>query len=152
MEIKKIIVSGIMSIATALTHQYALLLAFVIIAIVFDVITGIVASLAAGEPITSERGKKGFWGKIALIFAFFFGVFLDYFIPYAISSTGIVLQFTTAVFGIFVGSYIVLNECVSIAENFYKTNPSILPKWVIKMLESAKDQIDKKEGDKKNED
>lgn len=148
---KKIIISGIMSVFTALTHQYALLLLFVIVAIVFDVITGIIGSMAIGQPLTSEKGKKGFWGKIALIFAFFFGVFLDYFIPYAITSTGITLPFTTAVFGIFIGCFVVLNESISIAENLYKTNPAILPRWIVRLLESAKDQIEKK-GDDTSED
>ena len=40
--------------------------------------------------------------------------------------------------------------CISICENIFKANPSILPKWIVKMLTSAKEQMDRK-GDGANE-
>ena len=67
-------------IATA-TKQYGLILLFVVIGIVFDFVTGLVKSKIMGVPWSSKRGFIGFWKKISLLAALFFGVFLDYFIP-----------------------------------------------------------------------
>lgn len=129
---------------TAFSEQYALIIAFVLIAVILDTITGLVGAKAQGEKITSEKGRKGFWKKVTLFLALFFGFFLDYFIPYVIAKVGVTLPIDTAIFGMIIGCYICLNELISIAENIYKANPDILPKWVITMLTSAKEQIDQK--------
>ena len=62
---------------------------------------------------------------------------------YMINNVGIEMP-VTALFGMIFGCYIVINECISIAENLYMINPAILPKWIVKMLSAAKEQIDKK--------
>lgn len=135
---------------SAFSDSYAVIIAFVLVVVVLDVITGIVGAKAQGEKITSEKGRKGFWKKVTLFLALFFGFFLDYFIPYAVAKVGVTLPVNTAIFGMIIGCYICLNECISIAENIYKANPDILPKWIIKLLTSAKEQIDAK-GDDKSE-
>lgn len=132
---------------SAFSDKYGVILLFVSIAIVMDVITGLVKAKATGEGINSGKGTKGFWKKVALFVALFFGFFLDYFIPYMLGGIGIQLPINVAIFGMIIGCYIVINESISIVENLYEINPTILPKWVSKFLQSAKDQID--EADKK---
>lgn len=148
MEKQKVIWSIILGAISAFAKQYALIIAFTIVAVFFDTITGLIGSKAQGEKITSEKGRKGFYKKVMLFLALFFGFFLDLFIPYVISRIGVTLPINTAIFGMIIGCYIVMNECISICENIFKANPSILPKWIVKMLTSAKEQIDKK-GDAK---
>lgn len=150
MEKQKVILSIILGAISAFAKQYALIIAFVLIAVLFDTITGLIGSKAQGEKITSERGRKGFYKKVVLFIALFFGFFLDFFIPFVISRIGVTLPVNTAIFGMIIGCYIVMNESISICENIYKVNPSILPKWIVKMLTSAKEQIDRR-GDGTNE-
>lgn len=141
------IVGGAIS---AFSNQYALIIAFVLLAVVMDVITGLVKAKATGEGLSSEKGHRGFWKKVSLFVALFFGFFLDYFVPFMLSGIGITLPISGAIFGMIFCCYIVCNECISIVENLYEINPNILPKWVQTMLNSAINQIDTK-GDGKNE-
>ena len=66
-----------------------------------------------------------------------------------VASIGIKLPFETP-FGLIICFYIVLNESISICENLYACNTGIMPKWIVKMLKSAKSQIDEK-GDTESE-
>lgn len=150
MEKMKWLLSIVCGLLSAFTNQYGMIIAFVSMAVVFDWITGIIGEKAVGHPITSKKGTIGFWKKMALFAGLFFGFFLDYFIPYALTKININLPITGAVFGMIIGCYIVINECISICENIYKANPDILPQWIITMLTLAKTQINKE--DDKNED
>lgn len=140
----KRLLSLVAGIVSAFSRQYGAILLFVCIAIIFDWITGVIGSLSQGEKLSSKKGKKGFWKKMAFLLALCFGIFIDYFIPYAITRIGVHIDANTAIFGMVIGCYIVINESISICENLYKINPAILPNWIIKMLISAKEQIDKK--------
>lgn len=127
-------------------EKYYLIVLFVAIAIVMDVITGIVKAKATGEPLSSKKGTEGLWKKVSLLIALCFGFFLDQFLPYCFNTVGITVT-NIGIFGVIIGCYIVLNECISICENLYKINPSILPKWVGKLLNTTKEKIDEMEGD-----
>lgn len=144
MEKPKIIATAALSALTAFANKYAAIVVFVVIVVCMDIITGIIASCATGEKISSEKGTKGFWKKMALFAALAFGFLLDYFIPYMVSYTGIELP-ASALFGVMIGCYIVINESISICENLYRCNDEILPKWVVKLLTQSKDQLDKDE-------
>lgn len=148
MEKMKWLLSIVCGLLSAFTNQYGMIIAFVSMAVVFDWITGIIGEKAVGHPITSKKGTIGFWKKMALFAGLFFGFFLDYFIPYALTKININLPITGAVFGMIIGCYIVINECISICENIYKANPDILPQWITKFLENARDQIDKEVNEK----
>lgn len=125
-----------------IAEQYVVLIILVAVAIVLDVISGLIKSLALGIPISSDKGTKGFWKKMALLFSMAFAFFLDVSIPYILSVVNIQIP-GTLLFGSIVGVYIILNESISIAENIYKTNKKSLPKWLKKILTGARDEIDK---------
>lgn len=144
MEKIKWLLSVIGGLVSVISKDYAIILAFVAIVITLDVITGLIKAKATGERITSKKGTKGFYKKLALFVGLFFGFFLDYFIPFMLSTINITLPIQGAIFGMIIGCYIVINESISIAENLYAANPEIMPKWIVKLLTSAKDQIDKK--------
>lgn len=127
--------------------QYSAIIVFVLLAIIIDFITGVTKAKVTGEGLNSKKATEGFWKKFALMVALFFGFFLDYFIPYMLRYLTIDIP-EIAIFGMIFGCYIVINEAISIVENLYKINPSILPNWVANLLTSAKEQIDKKEPQK----
>lgn len=141
MEYFKRMWSVILGLIATLCNAYGVIFILVCVAIVFDVVTGIVASKANGIVISSKRAHQGFWKKVGLILALFFGVFLDTFIPILLGMIDITLPFNMP-FGLVFGCYIVLNESISICENIYKINPTILPKWVISLLTGGKNKID----------
>lgn len=140
--------SAIGGALATIAEQYFVLIILVAVAIVFDVISGLIKSFALGIPISSEKGTKGFWKKMALLFSMAFAFFLDVSLPYVLHVVKIEVP-GSLLFGSIVGVYIILNESISITENIYKTNKKSLPKWLKKLLTGAKNEIDK--GGEKNE-
>lgn len=119
---------------------YGALLGFMIGAIVFDVLTGVLKSAKAGT-LSSKRGTQGFCKKCIYFVTFFFGIFLDSFIPFMLSYISITLPFKLP-FALIITFYIVLNECISICENIYDINPQALPHWVVNLLKIGKQKIE----------
>ncbi|MGN1481281.1 phage holin family protein [Porcipelethomonas sp.] len=140
----KYLISVICGLIATAAKQYGLILSFVVIGIVMDFVTGLVKCKVTGIPISSQKGYKGFWKKISLLAALFFGVFLDYFIAGVLEKiVSVELPFALP-FGLIIGAYIVLNESISICENLYACNPGIMPKWIANLLKSTKEKIDEK--------
>jgi toxin secretion/phage lysis holin len=144
----KILLSTIGGAIAAMTEKYGLILFFVIVVVVFDIITGMAKAKATGVKFDSKTGTKGFWKKISLLLGLFFGVFLDYFITEAMQVVDIVLPFASP-FGLIVGVYIVLNESISICENLYACNPKSIPAWIAKLLKTTSDKIDNENKEEK---
>lgn len=141
----KYILSAIGGVFATLTKQYGLILLFVVIGVVFDFVTGIIKCKVTGKPLSSKKGYVGMWKKISLLAALFFGVMLDYFIPNMLEKiVSLELPFALP-FGLVIGTYIVLNECISICENLYECNPDIIPKWIEKLLKNAKEKIEEED-------
>lgn len=140
MEKPKWLLSIILGVIATFTKQYGILIILVCVAIVFDCVTGLIKAKLE-ENISSEAGTKGFFRKIALLVCLFFGFFLDYAIPYMCESVSIKIPYDMP-FGLIICFYIVLNECISICENLYACNPTIMPKWIVKILLSTKKQLE----------
>lgn len=141
-DVKKWLISLILGAWATFTQQYAIILGFIITVITLDVVTGLIKAKAIGEGWKSKKGFKGFWKKISLLVAFGFGIFLDCFIPYALSVISIELPFSSP-FALVVGVYIILNESISVCENLYEINPHTLPNWIKSLLSNANDKINK---------
>lgn len=150
-ELKKRVISFIVGVITTFFKFYGTILGLVGIAIVLDTITGVVASKATGKKITSKKANQGFWKKMGLILALFFGVFLDMFIPEALNYIHIELPFNMP-FGLIFGCYIIFNEGISICENIYNINSDILPDWVKTMLKGGAEKINTEYKEEDNND
>lgn len=148
-ELKKRVFSFLAGVVTTFFQMYGAILGLVCAAIIFDVITGVSAAKATGKKITSKKANQGFWKKVGLLMALFFGVFIDVFIPHALSFISITIPFNMP-FGLIFGCYIIFNEGISICENLDKIDPSLLPKWVKKMLEGGSEKIDSAVSDDKD--
>lgn len=148
-KLTKIVVSAVLGLGASFFGAYAPIFVCVIIAIVFDVVTGLVKSKVIGTPISSTQGTIGFWKKMALFLALFFGVFLDVFIPIMLGIADLNLPFKLPI-GTVIGCYIVINESISIIENINTAAPNSLPKWIKKLLKGAGETIDKGNEDNAN--
>lgn len=136
-------VSAILGAMATLAEQYVILIILVAAAIVLDVVTGILKCLCIGEKLSSDKGQKGFWKKIMLLASLLFAFFLDIAIPTILGVVSIQLPFDKSLlFGSIVGVYIILNESISICENIIKANRMALPKWMKKLFQDAKKEID----------
>ena len=137
--------SALLGTLATLAEQYTILIVLVAAAIVLDVITGLIRCGATGEKLSSEKGTKGFWKKIMLMASLLFAFFLDVSIPTILGVVNVTLPFQKSLlFGSIVGVYIVLNESISICENILKANKMALPKWLKKLLQDAKKEVDEK--------
>lgn len=124
----------------AFCKSYGLIIELVAIAIVFDFTTGLIRGKIKGD-INSKKGFKGFLKKIALLLSLFFGIFLDSFIPLLlILGLNIKIPFDLP-FSLIIGSYIILNESISITENLYECGVK-LPTFIVKLLKVAGEQLD----------
>lgn len=135
-------ISAILGAVATISEAYTILIILVAVVICLDVISGLLRAVATGEPITSQKGAKGFWKKMTLLFAMAFAFFLDVAFPYILSVVNITVP-KSLLFGSIVGVYIILNESISIAENIMKANNKSLPKWLKKLLTGAKNEIEK---------
>lgn len=139
-------ISAISGALAAFFGQYGLFFIIVAVAVVLDVITGLVRALATGEGLDSKKARVGFWRKITLFIALFFGIFLDFSIKNVIIVSGVPFNHTMP-FALIVAAYIIINESISICENIYQVNPEAFPTQVVKWLRVAKTDIEKQGDD-----
>lgn len=125
-------------------NQYGVIITVVILSVIIDCATGLIKAKVTDEGWDSKKANKGFWKKVALLAALMFGMLLDFFIPGALASIGIVIPFRLP-FALVIGCYISINESISICENLYLINPVSMPRWIVKLLKVAKEDIDKNE-------
>ena len=128
-------------VAATFMQQYGLFFLFVGVAIVFDCVTGLIKAAAVGEGLSSRKGWNGFRKKLALLVGLSFGIYLDYAVPLLFARGGIMLGVELP-FAMIICCYIVLNESISICENLYTIDPSIMPKWIVSLLKGSKANID----------
>lgn len=145
--IGKWIIATLSGAVAAFYGQYGLFFGLVAVAVIFDVITGLVKSKATGEGLSSDKARKGFWRKIALFVGLTFGIFLDFSARLVLVKVGVNIGIDFP-FALIVCAYIIINESISIAENLYLTNPDSFPKWIADRLKVAKEQIDQKKEEK----
>ena len=126
--------------------QYGLFIALVAVAVVLDVITGLVKVKATSEGLSSDKATKGFWKKISLFVGLSFGIFLDYAVAMVLAEVGVGVV-PELPFALIICAYIIINEAISISENLYLTNPDGFPPAIGKMLKVAKDKIEDKNKD-----
>lgn len=126
----------------AIWQAYGLVIILVGLVIVLDILTGLLKVFATDERLNAAKGSKGFAKKLALLMGLAFGIFLDVAVPVMLSVISVELPFNSP-FGMIVGVYIILNEGISICENLYTVDPKIMPAFIVKMLQSGKDELDK---------
>ena len=142
-DIYKWVISVIGGAIAAFLGQYGIIVALVATSVIFDVVTGLIRAKATGEGLSSEKAHKGFWRKMSLFAAFFFGIFLDYAATCVILKIGANLGYDMP-FAMIIAAYIIINEAISISENLYLTNPDSFPPQIGKWLKVAKKEIEQK--------
>ena len=124
--------------------QYGLFIALVAVAVVLDVITGLIKAKVTGEGLDSGKATKGFWKKISLFVGLAFGIFLDYAVATVLVQVGVTIGLELP-FSLIICAYIIINEAISISENLYLTNPDSFPPAVGKLLKVAKGKIEEQD-------
>ncbi len=147
MEKFKVLIISFGGIVAAYFRAYLPLLAVVSIAVIFDIITGVIAAVYTGDGLNSKKARKGALKKSAMFMALGFGIFLDYLIPLAAMRLSIAIP-QTVVFSSVIAFYIAFGECVSVCENLYRCNPDAFPKWISAILTEGKNAIDNRKGGK----
>lgn len=141
MEKTKYLLMAIGGLLAAYFKAYIPLIVIVLIAVVFDFITGVVAAVYTGVGLNSAKARKGALKKATMFLALCFGIFLDYLIPMAAAQIGFKVTIDL-LFSSVIAFYIVFTECVSVCENIFKCNPNAFPKWIVKMLSDGIKHLD----------
>lgn len=141
MEKLKYLLMAVGGILTAYFKAYIPLIVIVLIAVVFDFVTGTVAAVYTGVGLNSAKARKGALKKATMFLALAFGIFLDYLIPMAASQIGFDITLNL-LFSSVIAFYIVFTECVSVCENIFKCNPNAFPKWIVKILSDGIKHLD----------
>ena len=145
-DITKWLISAVCGSVAAFFGQYGLFFGLVAVAVVLDVVTGLIKVKATGEGLSSKKANRGFWRKISLFAALFFGIFLDYVSVVVLAQAGVSLPVETP-FALIICAYIIINEAISVAENLYLANPDSFPKWISDKLKIARDQVARENGE-----
>ena len=143
----KWLLSVITGALAAFFGQYGLFIVLVAVAVVLDVVTGLIKAKATGEGLSSEKANKGFWKKISLFVGLLFGIFLDYAAAAVLIHAGVNMKIDMP-FALIICAYIILNESISIGENLIAIDPGNMPPWVVKLLRGSKGKIEKKQENK----
>ena len=141
MEMIKASLATILGITAIRTETLIPLVVFVILAMVLDYITGMLAGRKSDEGLRSSVATKGIYKKTGFLCLLFLGFFLDVAIPYfAYAGLNFNIPFNTP-FGVIMAAWIVITETISIIENLSEIGISV-PKWILKALKNTKEKID----------
>ena len=125
------------------------MVALVVIFIVLDYATGMLAAIHEGK-LSSRNGWKGIIKKTALLLLLSLGFMLDWFIPLFVAhGLHFNIPFNMPV-GLIMAAWIIINESISIIENLYRCGVPA-PKWFVKVLHIARKDVDKAEEEKKDD-
>lgn len=127
--------------AAAFLGQYGLFFGLVALAVVLDVVTGLIKAKATGEGLSSRKANVGFWKKISLFAGLLFGIFIDHAAAAVLVRAGVDLGIDMP-FSLIICAYIIINEAISVSENLYLTNPDSFPQSLGKMLKVARERLD----------
>ena len=125
---------------------YIPLIVIVLIAVIFDIVTGVCAAVSTGEGLNSKKARRGALKKATMFLSLGFGMFLDYMIPYSASQIGFDVNIKL-MFSSVIGFYIAFTECISVCENIYRCAPSAFPTWIAKILTEGKTKLESMGGD-----
>ena len=132
--------SAVAGWVTSFFDRYGSLSLLVCLAVILDVLTGILKAKAA-HAVNSNTGYQGFWKKMSLFAGLFFGYFLDLFEAFLVSISDLVSVSFHIPFGTIIGIYIILNESISICENLNACGVR-LPAFLAKALLNANQELD----------
>lgn len=139
----KLLASVGIGMTAASFHKYVPVFICVCVGVILDVLTGLVRAKARGEKISSQKSTKGFFKKLAYFLALLAGLYIDTLVVVYADIMTFKLPFASP-FTMIIGCYISLTEAISICENILKTNPDVLPKWIVNLLEGSKKNIENK--------
>lgn len=116
----------ILSTIGIIFDKYGLFFILVIIAIIFDVVTGIVKSVIKKEKLNTEKAFSGFLRKTTELIAVGFGVYIDVGVVELLNQCNYTIPFRLP-FCTIISCYIIINECISIIDNIININPKLIP-------------------------
>lgn len=119
------------------------LLALVLIVIILDYLTGLLAG-RANEGLNSKRATQGIYKKVGFLCLLVLGFFLDVAFNHFISR-GFSFQMPFELpIGLIISVWIVVTEAISICENLGRLGVPI-PSWLMKLLKKTQKNIDEEE-------
>ncbi|WMJ24369.1 phage holin family protein [Paludicola sp. MB14-C6] len=137
----------LVSVATFISVKLGILgplLLFLLIAIIVDYISGMVAASVQGK-LNSKKGIKGILKKLGYVFAVIVALIADELIIVITAKFGVQLA-ATATCGLLTTIWLTLNELLSILENIGRMGVP-LPKKLKQVIELLKDTVDDEKTD-----
>lgn len=137
---------GIVAILTTFFRgAWALLIPaeVLVICMVIDYATGIMAARYRDEVVTSEKSSKGIIKKISMLILVIVGIITDLLIVYAVQGMGLVLPFAYNCFiSCIICLWLVCNELISITENL-RDMESPIPVFMLPLLKLIRKTAEK---------
>ena len=151
------VVSGVLAYISAKLGILFPVLLILAVMMVVDYITGMMASKveAADHPDNpaygwnSKKGLKGIMKKVAYICVIAVAMVVDYIIVNVAGTLGYQMP-VTAVFGLLVAIWYLLNEILSIIENAGRMGAPV-PEWLAKYIAVLKHKVDSTVDDEEKE-
>lgn len=124
-------------ISAFVTKEMIYIIVITIGLIIFDILSGLLSAMIKGT-FESHIMREGGLHKLMLLLAISFGIFLDY-------SLKVVDIGVNVPVGRFICIYIIIMEICSIIENINKGFPNLIPAPILKIFNTEKEKLEKKE-------
>ena len=115
-------------------------LAALVVCMIIDYITGLMAAKYKNQQITSARSIKGIYKKCSMLILVVIGAIIDLLIIYMVQIAGFTLQFK-CIFCCVICLWLVFNELISIVENLSNMDVNI-PGFLMPFLKLVKNKTE----------
>ncbi len=115
-------------------------LCVLLVCMIIDYITGLMASKYKNEQITSAKSIKGIYKKCSMLILVVIGAIIDLLIIYMIQIAGFTLEFK-CIFCCVICLWLVFNELISIVENLSNMDTNI-PGFLMPFLKLIKNKTE----------
>lgn len=136
----KITVTGILAVLTVWRDTLTFPVFLLILAMVMDYVTGLMAALPRGNSITSYRSINGIAKKICHLLLVAVGLILDCLVFYVREIFELSFSWSFVIAAI-IAVWLTINEIISILENIQDIGVK-LPSWLMPLVKNIKGKVE----------
>lgn len=136
----KVTFTGLLAVLSVWLEALAVPVVLLILAMVIDYATGLLAASHRGKTITSYRSVNGIAKKVCHLLLVAVGLILDSLIFYVRESFGLAFPWSFVIAAV-VAVWLTANEIISILENIQDIGV-ILPAWLLPLAKNLKGKVE----------
>lgn len=138
--VAKITFTGLLAVLSVWLEVLAVPVILLVLSMILDYVTGLMAASHRGKTITSYRSVNGIAKKICLLLLVAVGLILDGLIFYVRESFGLAFPWSFVIAAV-IAVWLTVNEIISILENVQDIGVNI-PSWLLPLVKNLKGKVE----------